>query len=523
MFERYTEKARRVIFFARYEASQFGSPYIETEHLLLGLLREDKALTHRFLSGQAEVESIRQQIEAATTVREKVSTSVDLPLSNEGKRVLAYAAEEAERLAHQHIGTEHLLLGLLREENSFAARLLSERGLSLSAVREQLQPAMDESASTAPESTAPQASEFVLLSDFSTYITRLARENRLLPLIGRENELEQAMHILGRSSKNNVVLVGEPGVGKRTIVDGLAQRATQSMPPAFLEDKLFTAIDLSMVVTAAQHSARAKEFLSAVATELIRGGPQAIYFFDELHHLLAAGPEGGAHEVTLLLKAALLNGKVHCVASATPEEYGTALKKARWLEQCFLPVEVRPATEAATIAILQVNRKRFEIFHSVQYTDEAMTAAVVYARRYVKNRYLPDTAIDLIDDAGAYVKLKQEKVALPEEVIEARKRLKFIGNRHEMAVTNKEFEKARFYADEERNQRDALRDLQQKHNIQSNFIGTVMPEDIEEVLARWTGISAATIRTSAALEVKAADEKPLGVKRARGKAKKKSS
>ena len=247
MFERYTEKARRVIFFARYEASQFGSPYIETEHLLLGLLREDKALTNRFLRGHDQVEGIRKQIEDHTVVREKVSTSVDLPLSNEGKRVLGYAADEAEQLSHKHIGTEHLLLGLLREEASFAARILNEHGIRLSDMREQLAESMVEAQPVAPKA-------FVLLSEFSVYMTRIARESPRPPLIGREKQFEQMVHILGRSNKHNAVLVGEPGVGKRTMVEELARHVADKTAPAFLHGKLFVSIDLAMIVTAAQHS-----------------------------------------------------------------------------------------------------------------------------------------------------------------------------------------------------------------------------------------------------------------------------
>ena len=211
MFERYTEKARRVIFFARYEASQFGSPYIETEHLLLGLLREDKALTNRFLRSHASVESIRKQIEGHTTIREKVSTSVDLPLSNECKRVLAYAAEEAEKLSHKHIGTEHLLLGLLREEKCFAAEILHERGLRLSAIREEL-------ARSTQEKAQPQRSrESSLLSEFSRDLTQAAMDNQLDPLIGRDGELERVVQILCRRTKNNPVLIGEPAWAKQLL------------------------------------------------------------------------------------------------------------------------------------------------------------------------------------------------------------------------------------------------------------------------------------------------------------------
>ena len=217
MFERYTEKARRVIFFARYEASQFGSPYIETEHLLLGLLREDKALTNRFLRSHASVESIRKQIEGHTTIREKVSTSVDLPLSNECKRVLAYAAEEAERLSHKHIGTEHLLLGLLREEKCFAAEILHERGLKLMSIREELSRATQEKAPQGAQARRSETSsasgnrEQSLLAEFSRDLTQVAMDNQLDPLVGRDAELERVVQILCRRTKNNPVLIGEPG------------------------------------------------------------------------------------------------------------------------------------------------------------------------------------------------------------------------------------------------------------------------------------------------------------------------
>ena len=240
MFERYTEKARRVIFFARYEASQFGSPYIETEHLLLGLLREDKALANRFLRSHAAIESIRKQIEAHTTIREKVSTSVDLPLSHECKRVLAYGAEEAERLNHKHIGTEHLLLGLLREEKCFAAEILHERGLRLSQVREEIQ----RSSSEKVASNRPKESS--LLAEFSRDLTQAAMDGSLDPLIGRDYELERVVQILCRRTKNNPVLIGEPGVGKTAIVEGLAQRIADGDVPSFLADKRILALDLSL-------------------------------------------------------------------------------------------------------------------------------------------------------------------------------------------------------------------------------------------------------------------------------------
>jgi ATP-dependent Clp protease ATP-binding subunit ClpC len=489
MFERYTEKARRVIFFARYEASQFGSPYIETEHLLLGLLREDKALTNRFLRGHDQVEGIRKQIEDHTVVREKVSTSVDLPLSNEGKRVLAYAAEEAVRLSHQHIGTEHLLLGLLREENSFAAQLLKEHGVLLSQLREELAAVAHESAS--PPTGRQPASP---LAQFSVSFTQSASEGKLQPLIGREDELDRVVQVLGRSGKNNPVLVGERGVGKRAIVEGLAQLLNDGTAPTFLQLAALIALDLPLVVAAVQHSPRSKEFLNNVAAELVGADAGTIFFFDELHALIAAAPAGGAHEITLLLKKALLEGEVRCIASATPEEYRVAQEKAPWLERCFIAVQVQPATEAHAIKILQASKERFEKFHGVQYEEDALAAAVAYSNRYIADRFLPDKAIDLIDDAGALVKMRREKAGLPDELLQCEKRIRLIVHRMENAIASHEYEKARFYSAEEKKEREKLHELQQKYKAQNPHASTVTVEHVEEMLARWLGISREAIR-----------------------------
>jgi ATP-dependent Clp protease ATP-binding subunit ClpC len=281
------------------------------------------------------------------------------------------------------------------------------------------------------------------------------------------------------------------------------------------------AIDLSMIVTAAQHSRNPRQFLSAIATEMTQPDSNTLFFFSDLHNLLAAGSKGGGHEITMLLKPALLNGKVRCIASTTPEEYEKAVKRAPWLKECFLSVTVHPPTEDEAIKVLQIVRGRFEKFHSVQYTEDALTAAVVLSNRLVKNHCLPDKAIDVIDDAGAYVKMVHEKAQLPEEVIEAKKRLTFISRRHEEAVTNHEFEKVRLYADEERKQRDALALLQQKHNIPDKYI--VTREHIEEALSRWTGMTVAAIRQAASTPEIAAQKPAAGRKRTRKSKKHKSS
>jgi ATP-dependent Clp protease ATP-binding subunit ClpC len=485
MFERYTEKARRVIFFARYEASQFGSPFIETEHLLLGLLREDKALTNRFLRSHASIESIRKQIEGRTPIREKVSTSVDLPLSQECKRVLAYAAEEAERLAHKHIGTEHLLLGLLREDKSFAAEILHERGLRLSTLREELSRVQNDKAATArPKETS-------LLGEFSRDLTQAAMENQLDPLIGREAELERVVQILCRRTKNNPVLIGEPGVGKTAIVEGLAQRIADGDVPSFLADKRILALDLSLIVAGTKYRGQFEERLKTIMKELMEA-QNAIIFIDELHTLVGAGSAEGSLDAANILKPALSRGEIQCIGATTPAEYRKSIEKDRSLERRFQAVKVPPPSEGEAVKVLFGIKDRYEKFHAVTYTDEALNGAVYHSNRYIPDRFLPDKAVDLIDEAGARVKLRQS--SLPEEMIDVQKRIKFVVHRMENAIANHEFEKARFYSDEERKERENLRLLREKYNIDETAMGVVTHEDIEEVVARWTGVPVTAIK-----------------------------
>src|SRR3989475_406606 len=485
MFERYTEKARRVIFFARYEASQFGSPYIETEHLLLGLLREDKALTNRFLRSHASVESIRKQIEGHTTIREKVSTSVDLPLSNECKRVLAYAAEEAERLSHKHIGTEHLLLGLLREEKCFAAEILHERGLRLSTIREEL-------ARSSQEKAQPQRQrESSLLSEFSRDLTQAAMDSQLDPLVGREGELERVVQILCRRTKNNPVLIGEPGVGKTAIVEGLAQRIADGEVPSFLSDKRILSLDLSLIVAGTKYRGQFEERLKTIMKELMED-QNSIVFIDELHTLVGAGSAEGSLDAANILKPALSRGEIQCIGATTPGEYRKSVEKDRSLERRFQAVKVPAPSEDEAIKVLEGVRERYEKFHAVNYTEEAIRYAVYLSSRYIPDRFLPDKAIDLIDEAGARVKLRQ--AMLPEEVAEVQKRVKFITHRMETAIASHEFEKARFYSEEERKEKENLRLVRERLKLDDSTTGIVTPGDIEEVVARWTGIAVTSIK-----------------------------
>src|SRR5881396_21798 len=485
MFERYTEKARRVIFFARYEASQFGSPYIETEHLLLGLLREDKTLTNRFLRPHASVESIRKQIEGHTTVREKISTSVDLALSDECKRVLAYGAEETDRLRHKHIGTEHLLLGLLREEKCFAAEILHERGLRLSTIREELARSQSEKVASA------RPKESSLLAEFSRDLTQAAMDNTLDPLIGREGELERVVQILCRRTKNNPVLIGEPGVGKTAIVEGLAQRIADGDVPSFLADKRILALDLSLIVAGTKYRGQFEERLKTIMKELMEN-QNAIIFIDELHTLVGAGSAEGSLDAANILKPALSRGEIQCIGATTPSEFRKSIERDRSLERRFQAIKVPPPNEDDAIQILFGIKDRYEKFHAVTYTDDALRSAVLDSSRYIPDRYLPDKAVDLIDEAGARVKLRQS--SLPEEMIDVQKRIKFVVHRMENAIANHEFEKARFYSDEERKERENLRALREKYHLDESSTGVVGREDIEDVVSRWTGVPITSIK-----------------------------
>ena len=486
MFERYTERARRVIFFARYEASQFGSTTIETEHLLLGLIREDKNLTNRFLRNQSSIESIRKEIEGRTTIREKVSTSIDLPLSNECKRILAYAAEEAERLNHRHIGTEHLLLGILREDKCVAGEILHERGLRLNAIREEL------SRSVVDRQTLVKPKETPLLSEFSRDLTQAALDGVLDPLVGRGNEIDRVVQILCRRTKNNPVLIGDPGVGKTAIVEGLAQQIVDGEVPTFLADKRILVLDLSLIVAGTKYRGQFEERLKTIMKELA-DNPNTIVFIDELHTLVGAGSAEGSLDAANILKPALSRGEIQCIGATTPSEFRKSIEKDRSLERRFQSVKVSAPPEEESVRILHGVKSRYEKFHMVSYTEEGIEAAVHLSSRYIPDRFLPDKAIDLLDEAGARVKLRQ--ATLPSEMTDIQRRIKFIVTRMESAISSKEFEKAEHYKSQEQVERDNLQSIREKFNLsETATMGVVTRSDIEEVVSKWTGVPVTSIK-----------------------------
>ncbi|HKG13523.1 MAG TPA: ATP-dependent Clp protease ATP-binding subunit [Pyrinomonadaceae bacterium] len=464
MFERYTEKARRVIFFARYEASQFGAPAIEPEHLLLGLMREDKTLTARFLArAQTSLEAIRKEIEGRAPLREKISTSVELPLAPETKRVLAFAHEESDRLQHRHIGTEHLLLGLLREERSMAAEILYDRGLRLNAVREEV------SRQAGADPRAAQKKETPHLAEFSRDLTDDAANDKLDPLVGREAEIERVVQILCRRTKNNPVLIGEPGVGKTAIVEGLAQRIVRGDVPSFLENKRILSLDLSLIVAGTKYRGQFEERLKQIMRELIEN-PQYVIFIDELHTLVGAGSAEGSLDAANILKPALSRGEIQCIGATTPAEFRKSIEKDRSLERRFQAVKVPPPSEEEAVSILDGVRERYEAFHQVRYTEDAIEAAVYQSSRYIPDRFLPDKAIDVIDEAGARVKLRARRDT---------------GSR---ADAFEDRDRGIYFRGPSLGSSALGEDEEMLMSVE------VTRDDIEEVIARWTGIPVMSLK-----------------------------
>src|SRR6187397_3016726 len=475
MFERYTERARRVLFFARYEASQLGSISIETEHLLLGLIREGKGLTSRiFARSHLSLENIRKEIEGRTVFREKVSTSVEIPFS-----------AEADRLLHNYIGTEHLLLGILREERSVAASILMEKGMRLNTVRDDIVQLLNE------KTTLTRVKETPLLAEFSRDLTEAAMKNQLDPLVGRDYELERVQQVLCRRTKNNAVLIGEPGVGKTAIVEGLAQKVVYGDVPHFLADKRILALDISLIVAGTKYRGQFEERLKAIMKELTEN-PNIIVFIDELHTLVGAGSAEGSLDAANILKPALSRGEIRCIGATTPAEYRKYIEKDRSLERRFQAIKVDPPTEAETISILMGVKDRYEQFHHVEYTREAVEAAVYQSSRYITDRFLPDKAIDLVDEAGARAKLRE--AGYSEEFGEINRSIRVAVEQMENAVSQKDFEKAQFYREQEVSARENLQFVREKFDVKSSARRVAVgKQEIDEVVSKWTGVPLASI------------------------------
>jgi ATP-dependent Clp protease ATP-binding subunit ClpC len=464
MFERYTEKARRVIFFARYEALQYGSQVISPEHILLGLMREDKTLSARYFPfrNSLSVETVRREVEERITLRERIPQSAELHLSTETKRILALAAEESRKLKNRHIGPEHLLLGVLREEKSIAAEILFQYGLRLQDVRDEV---ARQTGFTDLYSISRDKNETPHLQEFTRDLTAEAANGKLDPLIGRDAETERVIEILCRRTKNNPVLIGEAGVGKTAIIEGLAQRIVDRSVPTFLENKRILSLDLSLIVAGTKYRGQFEERLKKIMSEL-KQNDQYIVFIDELHTLVGAGSAEGTLDAANILKPALSRGEIQCIGATTPAEFRKSIEKDKALERRFQSVKVVPPNEEDALKIIQGLAERYESFHQIRYSKEALEAAVYQTNRYIPDRFLPDKAIDVLDEAGARAKLRYESEAIAEpswkEAVENWKR----------ATANEE----QLLAFE-------------LNNLEDSFLAVeVTREDVENVIARWTGI-----------------------------------
>jgi ATP-dependent Clp protease ATP-binding subunit ClpC len=469
MFERYTEKARRVIFFARYEALQYGSQVISPEHILLGLMREDKTISARYFPfrNALTVEAVRREVEERIVLRERIPQSAELHLAAETKRILAFANEESQQLKNRHIGPEHLLLGLVRQERSIAAEILYQYGLRLKDVREEI---ARQNGFPALHSIGKEKSDVPNLQEFTRDLTVDAANGKLDPLIGREKEVERIIEILCRRTKNNPVLIGEAGVGKTAIVEGLAQRIIEKNVPSFLENKRILSLDLSLIVAGTKYRGQFEERLKKIMSEL-KENSEYIVFIDELHTLVGAGSAEGTLDAANILKPALSRGEIQCIGATTPSEFRKSIEKDKALERRFQAVKVVPPNEEEALQIVQGLAERYEAFHQIRYSKEALEAAVYQTNRYIPDRFLPDKAIDVLDEAGSRAKLRYQHEAQSEpswrETIDNWKR-----------VTNEE----------------QLLAFELKTLEDSFFAVEVSKDDVEEVIARWTGVPIQSIK-----------------------------
>jgi len=480
MFEKFTEKAKRILFLARYESSQQGHKAIGTEHILLGLLKEgDETTRELFSRANISMDLLQAELERRAPAREKLSTSVEIPFSEETKKVLQHAEEEAERLMHPHIGTEHLLLGILRLEDSVAGRMLIERGMRLFAVRE------DAVHIYKRRSLPKKKKETPFLNEFSRDLSEMAQRRVFDPLIGREAELERVVQVLSRRRKNNPVLLGEPGVGKTAIVEGLATRIVDAEVPPSLLSKRILALDLSLIVAGTKYRGQFEERLKGIITELT-SSDDVIIFIDEIHSLIGAGSAEGSLDAANILKPTLSRGEVQCIGATTPRDYHKYIEKDRALVRRFQPITIRPPSEEETFSILDGVKERYERFHGVRFSDEAVRAAVFQSNRYITDRFLPDKAIDVLDEAGARVKLAKRTSYTEIKKIERELRRSVDGMKS--ALARKDFDEAVAFHDEEVTLRRQHEEMKQRYEEECNRILDVSRADVEEVIARWTGI-----------------------------------
>ncbi|HVT88008.1 MAG TPA: ATP-dependent Clp protease ATP-binding subunit [Tepidisphaeraceae bacterium] len=492
MFERFTDRARKVMALANQEAQRFNHEYIGTEHILLGLVKEGSGVGANVLKNlDVDLRKVRLEVEKLVKSGPDMVTMGKLPQTPRAKKVIEYAIEEARNLNHNYVGTEHLLLGLLREHDGVAAQVLMNLGLKLEEVREEVlnllgagveseEPQQQEKQGTKGKSKTPA------LDSFGRDLTELAREGSLDPVIGRRNEIERVIQILCRRQKNNPVLLGEAGVGKTAIVEGLAQMVISSNVPEILHDRRIVVLDLAMMVAGTKYRGQFEERIKAVMNE-VRRAKNVILFIDELHTLVGAGGAEGAIDASNVLKPALSRGEIQCIGATTFDEYRKYIEKDAALARRFQPITVDPPSTEDTVEILKGLRDRYEAHHRVQITDAALEAAVEMSDRYITGRCLPDKAIDVLDEAGARIRLRS--MTKPPNLAEIEEQIERLSIQKDEAVKNAEYEEAAKLRDHAETLRAKKEEMQRQWREKAKEVDGVVDEEvIAEVVSKMTGV-----------------------------------
>jgi ATP-dependent Clp protease ATP-binding subunit ClpC len=487
MFERFTEKAIKVIMLAQEEARRLGHNFVGTEQILLGLIGEGTGVAAKVLKSMGvNLKDARIEVEKIIG-RGSGFVAVEIPFTPRAKRVLELSLEEARQLGHNYIGTEHLLLGLIREGEGVAARVLENLGVDLSKVRTQVIRMLGETAEVTPGGSSGRT-KTPTLDEFGSNLTQMAVDNKLDPVVGRAKEIERVIQILGRRTKNNPVLIGEPGVGKTAIAEGLASRIANKDVPDILEDKRVVTLDIGLLVAGTKYRGEFEERLKKIMDEIRQAG-NVILVIDEVHTLIGAGAAEGAIDAANILKPALARGELQCIGATTLDEYRKHIERDAALERRFQPVMVGEPSVDETIEILYGLRDRYEAHHKLKISDEALVAAAKLSDRYISDRYLPDKAIDLIDEAGSRVRLINSQ--LPPAAKELDKELRQILKEKDDAVRSQDFDRAGELRDREMEIKAEIRTIAQTKTNAAGGDGlepVVTEEDIAHIVASWTGV-----------------------------------